>query len=83
MSEAAQGYAAVNYRGEILVKTLSDTRRAAMINWLVTEALQMIFSTDTDSEIEQKFYDHASKRGLATIEPVTIAISPADRKAEA
>lgn len=76
-----QGFAAVNHRGEILIKTVSDTRRAAMVNWLVSEARIMVMQTDTDEEIAKGFLELAGKRGLALIEPVTIAISSTPREA--
>jgi hypothetical protein len=74
-----QGFAAVNHRGEILIKTVSDTRRAAMVNWLVAEGRVIVFQTDTDEDIEKSFLELAGKRGLALIEPVTIAISSPDQ----
>lgn len=38
--------------GTILVKTVSDSRRAAIVNWLVAEAGIMIYNSTTDAEIE-------------------------------
>lgn len=67
------GFAAVNHRGEILVKTVSETRRAAMVNWLVTELHFMITLNHTDEAIDELFRRNAAQRGLALIEPVTIA----------
>jgi hypothetical protein len=75
MSEV-RGYAAVNYRGEILIKTVSATRRAAMVNWLVSEGRVMVFHDSTDAEIEDDFLNFCSKKGLASIESVSIALSP-------
>ena len=73
-----QGFAAVNYRGEILIKTVSDTRRAAMVNWLVTEGRVMVFKDSTDAEIEEDFLNFAGKKGLACIEAVTVAVASND-----
>jgi hypothetical protein len=47
------GFAAVDFRGQILIKTVSETRRAAMVNWLVTEGRVMVFRDSTDAEIEE------------------------------
>ncbi len=38
--------------GKMLVATVSQTRRAAIINWLVTERAMIIFNENTDEEIE-------------------------------
>lgn len=67
------GFAAVDYRGKILIKTVSETRRAAMVNWLVTEGHVMVFKDSTDAEIEEDFLNFCAKKGLASIEPVTIS----------
>ena len=39
--------------GQILVTTVSPTRRGAIINWLVTERAMMVFNEDTDEKIEE------------------------------
>jgi hypothetical protein len=79
MTEAVQGYAAVSYQGEILIKTVSETRRAAMVNWLVTEGRIMVFRDSTDAEIEEDFLKFCAMRGYASIEAVSITLSPSDR----
>lgn len=48
---------AVVQGGEILVKTVSDTRRAAIVNWLVTEAEIMVLNSWTDDRIEAIWHD--------------------------
>jgi len=73
MSNAVpNGFAAVNHRGEILIKTVSETRRSAMVNWLVTEARVMVFRDSTDAEIEEDFLNFGAKKGLASIEPIAV-----------
>lgn len=47
----AKGFA-IKEHGEILVATLSATRKAAIINFLVTQRMCMIFEHNTDGEIE-------------------------------
>jgi len=44
-------WAVKDYYG-INVKTVSDTRRAAIVNWLVTVPKIMIYNHMTDAEIE-------------------------------
>lgn len=44
---------ASNFRGDIYIKTVSDTRRAAIINWLVTEGGIPITKYHTDADIER------------------------------
>jgi hypothetical protein len=53
----------------IKVRTVSDTQRAAMVNWLVTECGCMIYSYITDEQIEHLWLQ---KRRQATVEIVTI-----------
>jgi hypothetical protein len=51
MAEAT-GWAVVTLSGNIFVKTISDTRRAAIVNWLVTEHRHLVMNSDTDEDIE-------------------------------
>jgi len=69
-----EAFAAVNHRKEIIVNTVSATRRAAMVNWLVAVDHQPIYQSDTDEEIERQFRERAMYRGMASIEPVTVTI---------
>lgn len=48
----APGWAVVKSNGLIHIKTVSDTRRAAIINWLVTEKQVRIYTYHTDADIE-------------------------------
>lgn len=65
----ATGWAAIE-NGRILVRTVSDTKRAAMVNFLVTERNTFIYSETTDEEIERMW--HRYKQG-AEIDYVTIS----------
>lgn len=46
--------------GQIYVKTVSDTRRAAIINWLVTEKECLITVFHTDEDIESLWKNYGS-----------------------
>ncbi len=48
----AYGYAIIE-GGEIDVRTVSPTRRAAIVNWLVIHRSKMIYAAATDEEIEK------------------------------
>lgn len=49
---AATAWAVVTSNGRICVKSVSDTRRAAIINWLVVEKAQAITIFHSDEQIE-------------------------------
>lgn len=49
--------------------TVSDTRRAAIVNWLVAAKKHMIFTYDTDAMIEQMW---AEAKGSAQVVPVSV-----------
>ncbi len=68
MTFTSNGWAVRN-EDEILVKTISDTARAAIINWLMTEARVMVMAGTPDDEIDRIFAQH---HGKAKIVPVTI-----------
>ena len=55
-----EGYAITGPSG-IDIRTVSDTRRAAIINWLVVQARHMIHATDTDEQIERLWAGCAGK----------------------
>lgn len=68
MTIEAHGYAVVE-NGEINVRSVSPTRRAAMVNFLLTDRATMILNSMADPEIET-IWD-AKHRG-AVIVPVKI-----------
>jgi 2-polyprenyl-3-methyl-5-hydroxy-6-metoxy-1,4-benzoquinol methylase len=49
------GYAIINPQGEVIVNTISETERAAMVNALVTENVAHITAGWTDDEIWNVF----------------------------
>ena len=70
--EKTTGYAVI-FDGKINVRTISDTRRAAIVNWLVVHGGCPILANTTDDEIEQLWANH---RGGAVVSMVTISRSP-------
>ena len=62
------GWAVAN-DGAILIRTVSDTRRAALVNWLCTEGGWMALWNSTDAEIERAW---RNRRGVAEVVPVTV-----------
>lgn len=65
------GWAVVDEAGNIDIRTVSDTRRAAIVNWLVTHGT-MVFNHTTDEQIED-LWSIKSGRNICTI--VTIALT--------
>jgi hypothetical protein len=63
--------------GKIKVKTVSDTRRAAMVNWLVTEREIYITANMSDEQIERLWFRH---RQGAEIEYVTVTRAHTEAK---
>jgi len=75
----AHGFAAIKYTGELLVLTVSETERGAMVNWLMAIDGSPVFRGDTDEWIKRRFTERAIYRGMATIEPVLITIDRSGR----
>jgi hypothetical protein len=48
----AFGWGVTSNKG-ILVRTISDTRRAAIVNWLMTKGGTMVYRSTPDIEIER------------------------------
>ena len=68
---------AVIHGGKVLVRTVSDTERAAMVNWLVTEAGKMVYQADTDELIQRQFYRERDRRGgEKDVRLIQVRISP-------
>lgn len=67
---ACEGWAVTAMNGEIYIKTVSDTRRAAIINWLVTEKNCIVKAYHTDADIEQ-MWKHFGQ--YAYVEPVIVS----------
>lgn len=69
-SDTIEGWGVVGPAG-LLVKTISDTRRAAVVNWLVTDAHILLLQSHTDADIERLWNEY---RKDATVERVKIAV---------
>lgn len=70
----AQGWAVVR-KDKLLVRTVSPTRRGALVNWIVVEAPRgrvMVTNTWDDAQIEEHW---ARNRGDAHAVPVTIRVA--------
>lgn len=72
MNTTAQGWAVVDSFGYPKIKTVSDTRRAAIVNWLVTDCEVMVFNGDTDGQIERTWQ---RLRASHNVVPVTVSSS--------
>jgi len=70
----ATGYAVVQ-RGELLVRTVSSTPLAAMVNWLIVSEGLVTLNRATDEQVEAAFNAAAKARG-AKLRQVTIAVTP-------
>lgn len=62
-------------RNEILIKTVSDTARAAMVNWLATEAKVTVWADWSDAKIENAFSIYAWRMRV-TVVPVEVREAP-------
>lgn len=67
----AQGFAVADDTG-ILVKTVSPTRRAAIVNWLVAECGVMVRNSFSDQDIEGLFANHQREKPAAQVIEVEI-----------
>jgi hypothetical protein len=65
-----EGWGVVDHGG-LNIRTVSDTRRAAIVNWLVTEAMLMISNGHTDDHINA-LWD--ASRGEASVRPVRLYV---------
>ncbi len=70
MTGHAEGWAVVDDKG-INVRTVSESRRAAIINWLVVEAQLHILNAHTDEQVDAMWNAH---RGSATVKQVRICV---------
>jgi hypothetical protein len=69
----AHGWAVLD-DGQINVRTVSDTRRAALVNWLVTERNILILAQTSDEAIEALWHEAC---GDAICSTVSIVYPPA------
>jgi hypothetical protein len=61
------GYAVV-MNGMLLPRTVCETKRGAMVNWLMTYRQVIVFSQESDDEIEKRFYEYAKTQNAAVHE---------------
>ena len=67
----ANGYA-VTLSGEIDVRTVSPTERAAMVNWLIAARGVLVLADATDAQIRKAFEKVCASAG-ARVVPVKIS----------
>lgn len=68
---SAAGWAVVD--GERLdVRTVSPTRRAAIVNWLVTTAQENVYAWETDERIDARWERVIALRRGVTVREVSI-----------
>ncbi len=65
--EREKAYAVVS-DDKINVLTVSDTRRAAIVNWLVVDRGCLILRTDTDEQIEHLWEQEQGDASVAAVE---------------
>lgn len=70
----AEGWAVMGlHAGRIFVKTVSETRRGAIVNFLVTECKMLVLNRHTDADIEAMWQFFG---GSAECREVTISTIP-------
>lgn len=62
----AYGWAVIE-NGTINIRTVSDTRRAALVNWLIAEKRLMALNTATDDQIEAMWHANCDGAICTTI----------------
>lgn len=65
--EKAEGYAVI-VDDEIDVLTVSETRRAAIVNWLVVNRRVPILNSTTEEQIEHLWNEHSGDAFVAAVE---------------
>lgn len=65
-----EGFGVVDHDG-LKMRTVSDTRQAAIVNWLVTEANTVVRSYHGEEEINAMW---DAKRGEAMVMPVRVYV---------
>ena len=74
MTAKADGWAVINRHNAIEVRTVSPTRRAAILNWLLTDRGLMATHVATDKLIERQWEldsaDFCARVARVTIEEV-------------
>lgn len=65
--EKVEAYAVITDQ-KIDIRTVSDTRRAAIVNWLVVSPGFLVWRTHTDEEIENLWKQFQGDAIVATVE---------------
>jgi methyl coenzyme M reductase beta subunit len=73
VSSPARGYAVIE-QGQIDIRSVSPTRRAAIVNWLVTAKRLVATHNTTDEQIERAWQAH--KGGAEAVIVTIIAFDP-------
>lgn len=73
MAKEVSGWAVVEPGGFINIRTVCESRRAALVNWLVTEKKLFITVFDTDDAIERWWGTHSGDRTCST---VVVSLAP-------
>lgn len=64
--EKVGGWAVLDAKRGILINTVSDTRRAAIVNWLITERNEIVRASTTDEQIETMWWGLKSEEDQCT-----------------
>lgn len=70
MNGVAGAWAVVDPSGHIMTRTISDARRAAIVNWLCTERSILTTQLAFDRQIEMMW---EKLKGKYTVELITVA----------
>lgn len=74
MIEKVQGFAVV-LNDKVNINTISETERAAMVNWLVVECKILIYSTTTDEQIEELWFKYRRRALIEIVEVVAVKVN--------
>ena len=68
MNIIGTGWAVAGSNDQVDMRTVSDTRRAALVNWLVAGVGIGVFASTTDEQIENAWNMMSKKLGTRVIE---------------
>lgn len=68
MKHETTGWAVMEPKNRgILVNTVSDTRRASLVNWLISERNEMVRAVTTDDQIETMWAGLKGEHDICTV----------------
>jgi hypothetical protein len=73
MTKEFKGFCIQDRTGELLVHTLMDTERGAMVNWLFTKFRLPIYDDMSDEIIKRLFEPRSQNEGVRVVQ-VTITV---------